>query len=221
VRNAGVQISFSGAKIIRQVDSAGNEWKLAFTPTDGGFSGTAINPALPITNFSQLQLFNLTADPSETTNLLAGGGTEPMRQKALALQTLLLQLMNAGRTAPTTRTGDYNDDHVVDASDYLVWRAAFGSATTSADGNNNGVVDMADFVIWRKNFLGQIAGGSSLVGVNVPEPSASILAAAALFFGAAQYRPNRVRLSRQPAAAVAPGAISFPTASDLPSAADP
>ena len=88
VRNAGVQISFSGAKIIRQVDSAGNEWKLAFTPTDGGFSGTAINPALPITNFSQLQLFNLTADPSETTNLLAGGGTEAMlREGTLAADT--------------------------------------------------------------------------------------------------------------------------------------
>jgi arylsulfatase A-like enzyme len=221
VRNAGVQTSFSGAKIIRQVDSAGNEWKLAFTPTDGGFSGTAINPALPITNFSQLQLFNLTADPSETTNLLAGGGTEPMRQRALELQTLLLQLMNSGRTAPTTRTGDYNGDHVVDASDYLAWRAAFGSATASADGNNNGIVDMADFVIWRKHFLGQMGAGGSLNGATVPEPAAPILAAAALFLGAAQYRPSRARLTRQPAPAVTPIAIFSPAASDPPSAVGP
>ena len=83
------------------MDSAGNEWKLAFTPTDGGLGSTAINPLLPITDFGQLQMFNLTADPSETTNLLAGGGTEPMRQKALALQALLVQMMNAGRSAPT------------------------------------------------------------------------------------------------------------------------
>jgi hypothetical protein len=143
-----------------------------------------------------------------------------MRQKALALQTLLLQLMNAGRTAPTVRSGDYNGDHVVDASDYLAWRAAFGSAAVSADGNNNGVVDMADFVIWRKNFLGQsTAGSGALVGANVPEPSASILAAAALFFGAAQYRPSRARLNRQPASA--PIATSAPAASDLPSVAGP
>jgi hypothetical protein len=191
VRNAGVQISFSGAAIIRQIDSAGNEWKLIFSPNDGGFGGTTISPFAPITNFGQLQMFNLTADPSETTNLLAGGGTEPTRQKALALQALLLQMINAGRTAPTVRTGDYNGDHVVDASDYLAWKAAFGSATVSADGNNNGIVDLADFVIWRKNFLGQsTAGSGALVGANVPEPAASILAAAAIFFGAAQYRPR-------------------------------
>jgi arylsulfatase A-like enzyme len=221
-RNAGVQISVSGAKIVRQVDSAGNEWKLVFTPTDGGLGGTAINPLLPITDFGQLQMFNLTADPSETTNLLAGGGSEAMRQKALALQSLLQQMMNSGRTAPTTRTGDYNGDHVVDASDYLAWKSAFGSATASADGNNNGIVDVADFVIWRKNFLGQSTVGSgSLVGANVPEPSASILAAAALFFGAAQYRPRRARLSRQSLAAATPSATSSPTASDLPSAVGP
>jgi hypothetical protein len=219
VRNAGVQLSAAGAQVIRQLDSAGNEWKLIFSPDHGGFGGSAINPALPITNFAQLQLFNITADPSETTNLLAGGGTEPMRQKALALQALLLQMINAGRTAPTVRTGDYNGDHVVVASDYLVCKAAFGGAAANADGNNNGIVDAADFVIWRKNYLGQsTAGSGALVGANVPEPAASILAAAAIFFGAAQYRPSRARLVRQPMAATA---ISSPAASDLPSAPDP
>jgi len=177
VRNIGVQLSFAGARIIRQLDGAGNEWKLIFSSNDGGFSGSAINPALPISNFANLQLYNLTSDPSETNNLLAGGGTADMRQKALELQALLQQLTAAGRTAPSTRTGDYNGDHFVDMDDYQVWRAAFATANPMADGNNNGVVDAADYVIWRKSFLGQPAAGTSLVHANVPEPATSTLAA--------------------------------------------
>ena len=47
---------------------------------------------------------------------------------------------------------------VVDDADYDVWRAAFGSTTSSvhdaplADGNYDGVVDAADYVVWRDHF---------------------------------------------------------------------
>jgi hypothetical protein len=47
--------------------------------------------------------------------------------------------------------GDYNEDLVVNAPDYDLWRANFGSTTVvNPDGNANGVVDAADFVLWRK-----------------------------------------------------------------------
>ena len=46
--------------------------------------------------------------------------------------------------------GDFNADGAVNASDYNIWRATFGSASDShPDGNSNGVVDAADYVVWR------------------------------------------------------------------------
>jgi len=38
VRTTGVTHSTAGAMAIRQIDSAGNEWKLIFTPGDGGYN---------------------------------------------------------------------------------------------------------------------------------------------------------------------------------------
>ena len=69
--------------------------------------------------------------------------------------------------------GDYNQDMVVNAADYDVWRAAFGSTRSSvhdapfADGNYDGVVDVADYVVWRDH-LGQVqtGAGSGLGGVD-------------------------------------------------------
>jgi hypothetical protein len=69
-----------------------------------------------------------------------------------------------------TSQGDYNDDQVVNAQDYQVWRTNFGSTNAMADGNGNGVVDAADYVIWRKNTT---AGSGSFA--NVPEPNSLVL----------------------------------------------
>ncbi len=79
--------------------------------------------------------------------------------------------------------GDYNQDMVVNADDYAVWRAAFGSTQSSvhdaprADGNYDGVVDGADYVVWRDHFgqsqtgMGSAVGGSTVV----PEPATILL----------------------------------------------
>jgi hypothetical protein len=50
--------------------------------------------------------------------------------------------------------GDYNNDFVVDAADYVVWR--------NADGTPNG------YSVWRENF-GRVAG-SGAIGHEIPEP---------------------------------------------------
>jgi hypothetical protein len=82
--------------------------------------------------------------------------------------------------------GDYNHDGAVDADDYDLWRASFGSTgNLSADGNGDSVVDVADYTIWRDN-LGQTAAGA---GTNVPEPaSAIIMIAGAMFASMARSR---------------------------------
>jgi hypothetical protein len=56
--------------------------------------------------------------------------------------------------------GDYNDDGVVDAADYTIWRDSEGSVGMglAADGNDDGRVDAADYDVWRGNF-GTTAGG--------------------------------------------------------------
>ncbi|MCC7473971.1 MAG: S8 family serine peptidase [Pirellulales bacterium] len=73
--------------------------------------------------------------------------------------------------ASGTTMGDYNGDHVVDATDYTVWRGVYGNSVTAgtgADGNGNGVIDAADYVIWRDH-LGQMVGSGSTAAI--PEPS--------------------------------------------------
>jgi hypothetical protein len=85
--------------------------------------------------------------------------------------------------------GDYNQDMVVNDSDYLVWRTSFASGSSGlhtaafADGNYNGTVDAADYVIWRKHKgeTGPPPGGAgtSFIGEpGVPEPTSIFLLAA-------------------------------------------
>ncbi len=66
--------------------------------------------------------------------------------------------------------GDYNGDGHVDASDYAVWRGAFGTNNLSADGNRDGIVDSADYVIWRAHSTSAAAGASLSQLQSVPEP---------------------------------------------------
>ncbi len=67
--------------------------------------------------------------------------------------------------------GDYNDNGIVDAADYTVWRNSLGASVgiLPADGDGSGSVDAGDYAIWKMHFgesLGS-GGGSSAV----PEPA--------------------------------------------------
>ncbi len=68
--------------------------------------------------------------------------------------------------------GDYNQDHSVDAADYIVWRRTLGrvGAGLAADGDWSGVVDAGDYGVWRAN-IGHTTIGGGLGGSAVPEPS--------------------------------------------------
>lgn len=75
--------------------------------------------------------------------------------------------------------GDYNGDLTVDAADYGVWKASFGSVQDlAADGNDDGIVDAGDYTIWRDNF-GSGAGAHTTV-VAAPEPAAVVLVLASI-----------------------------------------
>jgi hypothetical protein len=69
--------------------------------------------------------------------------------------------------------GDFNDDGVVDAADYTVWRDNRGAPTDIAlNGNGDGVpgVSLSDYEVWRSNF--GATSGSLQASASVPEPAA-------------------------------------------------
>ncbi len=69
--------------------------------------------------------------------------------------------------------GDYNNDHVVDLSDYDVWRLAFGGAVgiagEGADGNADGFIDAADYSVWRDH-LGATATSLAAMSISGEGP---------------------------------------------------
>ena len=95
--------------------------------------------------------------------------------------------------APEGVEGDYNNDGVVDAADYVTWRRGGPLANEVAD---PGTVSPADYDAWRARF-GNTSGSGSGTGslTRVPEPSAITLLAvgiAALSFIGSRRRVTSV-----------------------------
>ena len=90
-------------------------------------------------------------------------------------------VLQVGMFNISTLLGDYNQNGVVDAADYIVWReaAAAGATTlTNRSGNITGAVGQADYNFWRSRFGMAVATGAALSG-GVPEPAAGLLATSA------------------------------------------
>jgi len=78
---------------------------------------------------------------------------------------------------------DYNDNGIVDAPDYAIWRDTLGSTTDlRADGDLSGAIDTADYDLWVANFGAIVPGPAMAQVVTVPEPS-SLATATLLLFG--------------------------------------
>jgi hypothetical protein len=76
---------------------------------------------------------------------------------------------------PTGIDGDYNDNDIVDAADYVVWRDRLNQPVTIPNDATPGSVTAADYAVWRSNF-GRVPGsGSALTLGAVPEPGATVL----------------------------------------------
>jgi hypothetical protein len=79
---------------------------------------------------------------------------------------------------PTVKQGDYNQDGVVNAADYIVWRKMLGQSVprgTSADGDGHGMIEPQDLGVWESAFGESASSGGS---VSIPEPSGLTLLAA-------------------------------------------
>ena len=79
--------------------------------------------------------------------------------------------LDAGALLVPSVPGDYNQNGVVDAADYVVWRSELEDGGAGrADGNQDGDIDAADYDLWKANF-GQAATGSSITAIATPEPT--------------------------------------------------
>jgi hypothetical protein len=90
-------------------------------------------------------------------------------------------------TSPLRLSGDYNQNDVVDAADYVVWRNSLGQMgmDLAADGDGNGTIDAGDHDLWRANFGATGGSGASFRDdpngrATVPEPPLLSLCCVAL-----------------------------------------
>jgi autotransporter-associated beta strand protein len=70
--------------------------------------------------------------------------------------------------------GDYNDDGIIDAGDYVVWRDAMEAGTPLLNDDTLGVGE-DDYDRWRMNFGQTNLGAGAVAGPAVPEPSSASL----------------------------------------------
>lgn len=75
--------------------------------------------------------------------------------------------------------GDFNNDGKVDAGDYVTWRKN-ETANASLPNDNGATTQAARYSLWRSSFGNPPGAGAGLNGGAIPEPSAWMLAMAAI-----------------------------------------
>jgi hypothetical protein len=71
--------------------------------------------------------------------------------------------------------GDYNNNGIADAADYVVWRSDLGTTTVLPNDPTGGLIGTTQYNTWRSH-VGQTAGNGSSGEANaiVPEPATLI-----------------------------------------------
>jgi hypothetical protein len=107
--------------------------------------------------------------------------------------------------------GDYNQNGVVDAADYVVWRENEGLPITLPNDTTPGEVNEFDFETWRTNFGHTAASADLRIAAMVPEPDPLKLLAVALIGTLPAVRrsvPLPFRSHRQSAAIVTSSSLT-------------
>ncbi|MEX0612881.1 MAG: PEP-CTERM sorting domain-containing protein [Pirellulales bacterium] len=76
---------------------------------------------------------------------------------------------------PPALFGDYNDNGIVDAADYVIWRKRLNQNVTIPNDMTPGMVTATDYTVWRTNFGDTPSGGTGSAVAGVPEPSGTAL----------------------------------------------
>ncbi|MDC0934714.1 DUF4347 domain-containing protein, partial [Pirellulales bacterium] len=109
-----------------------------------------------------------TADDGQFMLLIDGEQVEPIAYSS-DVDTLVASIQDAldafysesttvATVTPTSIepvAGDYNENGIIDAADYTVWRDTLGQSVTpgsGADGDGSGIIDQGDYAVWKSNF---------------------------------------------------------------------
>jgi hypothetical protein len=79
-----------------------------------------------------------------------------------------------GLEAIPLANADFNDDGIVDAADFTVWRDTLGRSVTPGefgDADFNGQVEAADYTIWKEQFGTSPGAGAAAAAAVATEPS--------------------------------------------------
>jgi hypothetical protein len=138
------------------------------------------NPAQP----PSLQMFNVGGaisgfSPDEVTFDLSGFQNN-LNGGSFAISPTASGLNFTYQPAPAL-LGDYNNNGVADAADYVLWRKYNGTATTLPNDSTPGT-DASDFTVWRSHF-GQPpgSGSNSITNAAIPEPDTKLIILVGLF----------------------------------------
>jgi lysozyme len=101
--------------------------------------------------------------------------------------------------SPNYSNGDYNNNGVVDAADYVLWRSSVGQSVNpglAADGDLSGMIDAGDYTVWNTNFgkaVPNVPAGAGAGFSPVPEPASLFLliVATLTFLSAGRSRHSR------------------------------
>jgi hypothetical protein len=144
------------------------------TPTTWTPTGATTGPVGNVTNRqspypSSLAEYQTTIRVRSTTSSLVVFGTLTEGTGGTRLNGFELAV------APAGVDGDFNDNAVVDAGDYVVWRKNEGTANTLPHDPVGGTIGSQQYSIWRTNFGRTPGSGSAVSGSSVPEPDSLFL----------------------------------------------
>jgi hypothetical protein len=102
-------------------------------------------------------------------------------------------VIDAVMAAVPILAGDYNDDGIVDAGDYIVWRKSLaGGGFLANETASPGVIDELDYDAWMTNFGSTAVGNGGGQAPQVPEPATLALVFLAGACGSSVRRRLRV-----------------------------
>jgi hypothetical protein len=166
-------------------------YSLEILPTAGGAPlyssiGNLANPGA-----GSIDTFEIVMFGNGSGNGQSGVAALPSGQREFFFNDLSLD------NPPQYPLGDYNQNGVVDAADYVVWRDTLNQSTSvgnGADGNANGVIDSADYDVWKAQY-GTASFPESAMGRTLPEPTLSELAVASAMVMIGVRRRRAIRFS--------------------------
>jgi hypothetical protein len=86
--------------------------------------------------------------------------------------------------------GDYNNDRVVDAADYIVWRNNLDTLAVLPNDSTPGVT-IEDYQVWKQSFGMTVGGGAVTMATTVPEPATFALCGIAGMLGRCTLRRRK------------------------------